>query len=136
MLESPKTSGILDIAFECTGIETCANIAIHSAAPRGKLVLVEMGPPLPSLNIEAAAARKIDLLSLRRYANTFPTAIDLVQRGKIDLKSLVTHHFTLERAEEALDIASKKPEGPDQGSNKLYLGNCSIRFHGVLLLQY
>lgn len=111
MLESLKTNRRFDIAFECTGVETCANIAIHSAAPGGKVVLVGMGSPLQNLNIGAAAVREVDLLSLWRYANTFPTAIDLVQRGRIDIKSLVTHQFSLDRAEEALDVALKKPEG-------------------------
>ncbi|KAI7970170.1 hypothetical protein EIK77_008397 [Talaromyces pinophilus] len=111
MLDSLKTNRRFDIAFECTGVETCVNIAIHSAAPGGKVVLVGMGSPLQNLNIGAAAVREIDLLSLWRYANAFPTAIELVQRGRIDFKSLVTHQFTLQRAEEALDVALKKPEG-------------------------
>ncbi|KAF3399139.1 Sorbitol dehydrogenase [Talaromyces pinophilus] len=97
------------LSLKC--VETCVNIAIHSAAPGGKVVLVGMGSPLQNLNIGAAAVREIDLLSLWRYANAFPTAIELVQRGRIDFKSLVTHQFTLQRAEEALDVALKKPEG-------------------------
>lgn len=100
-----------EVAFECTGVETCANIAIHSAAPGGKVVLVGMGSPLQTLNIGAAAVREVDLLSLWRYANTFPTAIDLVERGKIDLKPLVTHQFDLEKAGEALEMALSKPAG-------------------------
>lgn len=111
MLDSLKTNRRFDLAFECTGVETCANFPIHSAAPGGKVVLVGMGYPLQNLNIGAAAVREIDLLNSWRYANTFPTAIELVQRGRIDLKSLVTHQFTLERAEEALDVALKKPDG-------------------------
>jgi L-iditol 2-dehydrogenase len=111
MFDSLKTHRRFDIAFECTGVETCTNIAIHCAAPGGKVVLVGMGSSLQNLNIGAAAVREVDLLSLWRYANTFPTAIDLVQRGRIDLKSLVTHQVGLTRAEEALDIALKKPEG-------------------------
>lgn len=111
MLESLKTNSRFHMAIECTGVETCVNLAIHSAAPGGKVVLVGMGSPLQNLNIGAAAVWEVDLLSLWRYANTFPTAIDLVQRGRIDLKSLVTHQFTVERAEGALDVTLKKPEG-------------------------
>ena len=76
---------------------------------------------MQNLNIGAAAVREVDLLSLWRYANTFPTAIELIQRGKIDFKSLVIHQFTLQIAEEALDVALKKPEGLIKGSNNLRL---------------
>lgn len=89
MLDSLKTNRKFDIAFECTGVETCVNIAIHSAAPGGKVVLVGMGSPLQNLNIGVVAVREVDLLSLWRYANTFPTAIELVQKGKLTLSRML-----------------------------------------------
>jgi L-iditol 2-dehydrogenase len=99
-----------DIVFECTGVETCCNIAIHSAAPGGKVVLVGMGSPTQCLNIGAAAVREVDLLTLWRYANTFETAISLAAKGRLDLKSLVTHKFDLTHVADALETALKRPD--------------------------
>lgn len=102
-------SGAADIVFECTGVESCCNIAINSAAAGGKVVLVGMGNPMQGLHIGAAAAREIDLLAVWRYANTFPTAIQLVESGQVPLKQLVTHTFDLRDAEKALKTVLSKP---------------------------
>ncbi|RMJ23718.1 Dehydrogenase [Aspergillus sp. HF37] len=102
-------SGAADIVFECTGVESCCNIAINCAAPGRKAVLVGMGSPMQSLQIGAAAAREIDLLAVWGYANTFPTAIRLVQSAQVPLKQLVTQIFDLRDAEKALKTVLSKP---------------------------
>jgi L-iditol 2-dehydrogenase len=38
-----------------------------------------------------------------RYADTWPEAIALVESGRVDLDSMVTRRFPLERTAEALD---------------------------------
>jgi L-iditol 2-dehydrogenase len=44
-----------------------------------------------------------------RYANTWPTAIDLVASGRVDLDVLVTGHFGLDEVEQALTAARRDP---------------------------
>jgi L-iditol 2-dehydrogenase len=44
-----------------------------------------------------------------RYANTWPTAIALVARGRVDLDGLVTGHFGLSAVEDALAAAVVDP---------------------------
>ncbi|KAF9887855.1 hypothetical protein FE257_009515 [Aspergillus nanangensis] len=101
--------GAADLVFECTGVESCVNIGINCTGPGGKVVLVGMGSPTQNLQIGAAAVREVDLLAVWRYANTFPTAIDLVQNGQVHLRPLITHTFELSRAETALETALAKP---------------------------
>jgi L-iditol 2-dehydrogenase len=40
--------------------------------------------------------------------NTYPRAIELVKSKQVDVCSLVTHRFPLERAREAFEIAAKR----------------------------
>ncbi|KAJ5612712.1 hypothetical protein N7510_005906 [Penicillium lagena] len=104
-----EKSGAADVVFECTGVESCCNIGINCAAPGAKVVLVGMGSPTQSLAIGAAAAREADLLAVWRYANTFPTAIKLVQSGQVSLKQLATHTFDLRDAEKGFKTVLSKP---------------------------
>lgn len=98
-----------DVALECTGVEVCANLSIHSTAPRGKVVIVGMGRPYQALNVGAAAVREVDIISVWRYANTFETAIDLLASGKLDLRPLVTHVYPLAEARAAFELLRSRP---------------------------
>jgi L-iditol 2-dehydrogenase len=104
-----KGFGLADVVFECTGVEVCVNVGIHCAAPGAKVVLVGMGAPVQAINVGAAAVREVDLVGLWRYANTFATAIDLMASGKLDVKSMVTHTFSLAEAADALELVVAKP---------------------------
>lgn len=99
-----------DVVFECTGVESCVNTSIHAAKSRGKVILVGMGSPMQSLHIGAAAVREVDLLGLWRYSHTFETAIALVESGRVDLKSMVTHKYCLDKAADALRMALARPQ--------------------------
>jgi L-iditol 2-dehydrogenase len=53
--------------------------------------------------------REITLTGTFRYANTYADAIALVASGRIDIRSLVTGHYSLETAEQALQATKKDP---------------------------
>jgi L-iditol 2-dehydrogenase len=52
---------------------------------------------------------EIILTGTFRYANTYPTAIDLAAKGKVDLYAMVTSHYGLPETEEALQASGKVP---------------------------
>jgi L-iditol 2-dehydrogenase len=45
---------------------------------------------------------------VRRMNRTYPRAIELVARGLVDVRSLVTHHFPLEKSAEAFAVAMQR----------------------------
>jgi L-iditol 2-dehydrogenase len=45
---------------------------------------------------------------VRRMKHTYPRAIDLVSEGLVDVRSLVTHRFPLDRAAEAFQAAARR----------------------------
>lgn len=99
-----------DVSFECTGVETCANVCLYSAARGGKVVIVGMGKPLQEISLGAAAVREVDIISVWRYANTFPTAIELLQSGKIKVDSLITHEIDFMNARDAFEMIESRPK--------------------------
>jgi L-iditol 2-dehydrogenase len=99
-----------DVLLECSGHPAALADGIRSLRPAGVAVAVGMGPgeeaaiPLALLqNLE------ITLTGTFRYANTYPTAIELVATGRVDVEAIVTGHFPLEQAERALQ-ASRQDE--------------------------
>jgi L-iditol 2-dehydrogenase len=70
-----------------------------------------MGTPVQTLPISAAALREVDILGVFRYANTYPTGIEVVSKkgdDYPDFAKLVTHTYKgLESAIEAFEMAGK-----------------------------
>jgi D-xylulose reductase len=48
--------------------------------------------------------------SIRYTAGCYPTAVDLIASGKIDVKRLITNRFKFEQAEEAFDLVRQGNE--------------------------
>ena len=72
--------------------------------------LVGMGPnEETSVPLSFIQTREITLTGTFRYANTYPTAIDLAATGKVDLDAMVTSSYGLPQTEEALQASGKDP---------------------------
>ncbi|KAI4645013.1 hypothetical protein J4E93_005812 [Alternaria ventricosa] len=109
--ESGGEIGEVDAVFECTGVPSCVQASIYATRPGGKVLLIGMGTPIQTLPISAAALREVDILGVFRYANTYPTGIEVVSKTGDDYPAfakLVTHTYKgLESAVEAFEMAGK-----------------------------
>ena len=86
--------GGVDVAYECSGAESCVQTAIHAVRAGGSVVLMGMGLPAMTLPVAAAAVREVDILGSFRYAYAYPRAIELLKRGFLpEIELLVTHRF-------------------------------------------
>lgn len=96
----------VDVAFETSGSVATLRDALGAVKPGGVAVLVGL-PPQPEVPvpISSACAKEIDIRGLFRYAHTWPAAIAMVEHGRVDVKSLITHRFALEQAHQALEFA-------------------------------
>lgn len=99
----------VDVAFEVAGENAAVEIAIHAARPGGQVVLVGI-PAGDRTSFSAAAARRkgLTLRLCRRMKHTYPRAIALVEQGRVDVRSLVTHRFHLEQAQQAFETAGRR----------------------------
>lgn len=59
------------------------------------------GPADVALPVSVIQRRELVVTGVFRYANTWPTAIDLVASGQVDLDSMVSGHFALDDVEAA-----------------------------------
>jgi L-iditol 2-dehydrogenase len=98
-----------DVLLECSGVPGATGQAIRKVGRAGRVVLVGMGGdeiPLPLSHVQNF---EIEVTGTFRYANTWPTAIDLAAGGEVDLDRLVTHRFGLDEVEQALTIGRRDP---------------------------
>src|SRR5215204_1129536 len=99
-----------EVLIECSGNERALGDGIRCVRPAGIVVVVGMGPnEETSVPLAFIQTREITLTGTFRYANTYPTAIDLAATGKVDLDAMVTSHYDLAETEEALQASRQDP---------------------------
>ena len=99
-----------DVLIECSGNQRALKDGIHALQPAATAVAVGMGPgEEASIPLSFIQNREIILTGTFRYANTYADAIALVASGHIDLKPVITGHYTLAEAEQALQATKNDP---------------------------
>ncbi|MFI0819472.1 NAD(P)-dependent alcohol dehydrogenase [Streptomyces sp. NPDC021098] len=97
---------VFDVALDCSGIETALVGAVRALRPGGTAVAVgNPVRPLTALPLAWMQRQELTLVTAFRYAGEFPAAVALAAAGRVDLESLVTARFPLERTAEALHTA-------------------------------
>jgi L-iditol 2-dehydrogenase len=93
----------VDAFIDASGAPSAVVDGIHALRPAGTAVLVGLGAESMELPTQLIQNRELILTGVFRYANTWPTAIALIESGRVDLDTMVTARFPLEKAAEALD---------------------------------
>ena len=99
----------VDVAFEAAGTDEAVDLALRVARPGARVVLAGI-PAGDHTTFSASVARRkgITLVLVRRMKDVYPRALRLVAGGGIDLRSLVTHRFPLDRVAEAFAVAAER----------------------------
>ncbi len=104
-----KTDGKgVDIVFESAGQPETFQQTIEIVKPGGKVVLIGIcEDDMIPLNMSIARRKGVTIKLVRRFAHTYPRAVELVERGLIDLDLLVSHRFSLEKIVTAFELVEK-----------------------------
>ena len=99
----------VDIAFEAAGDNAAVESAIRATRPGRQVILIGI-PDDDRTEFPASIARRkgLTLKLVRRMKHTYPRAIQLVQHGVVDVRSLVTHRFPLSEYKAAFETAKKR----------------------------
>jgi L-iditol 2-dehydrogenase len=99
----------VDVAFEAAGEQEAVDAAFAAVIPGGKVILAGI-PENDKTSFSASTARRkgLTIKLVRRIQHTYPRAIDLVSKGLVDVRSLVTHRFPLEQSVEAFRVAQRR----------------------------
>ncbi len=108
-LEAATKGDGVDIAFEAAGENEAVEAAIMAVRPGRQVILIGI-PDDDRTTFTAAVARRkgLTLKLVRRMKHTYPRAIEMVRRGVVDVRSLVTHRFPLSEYKAAFESAQKR----------------------------
>lgn len=100
------TKGGCDIAIETAGTEVTTRQCIHACKKGANIVLVgysrtgEMKLPMSE-----ALDKELSFQTVFRYRNNYPTIIEAVANGLVNVKDMVTNIYPLPKAKQAMDDA-------------------------------
>ena len=92
-----------DVVFETSGANAGLEQAIQLAAPKGTIVLLGV-PSAPSpIAVEKIVRKELQIRGSMIYTDEIPDCIDLLHRGAIDTKPLLSNVIGLDQIQEVLD---------------------------------
>jgi L-iditol 2-dehydrogenase len=99
----------VDVAFDAAGTADAVEDAFAAVSVGGIVILAGI-PDEDKTSFTASVARRkgLTIKLVRRMKHTYPRAIELVSKGLVDVRSIVTHHFPLEQAAEAFRVAQRR----------------------------
>jgi L-iditol 2-dehydrogenase len=103
------TGGGVDVAFEMAGNDEAVQLAMAAVRPGGRVVLGGI-PGDDSTTFRASTARRkgLTIAMVRRMNEVYPRAISLAAAQRVDLATLVTARYPLEKAAEAFSVAAAR----------------------------
>ena len=107
--------GTADLVVEFAGTADAARQAIDTARRGGRVVLggaTGTGTELSGVDLSTIVRGNLDVLgSLANPKGASGRALTFLARGKVDVARLVTHHFPLERFDEAWKTFTERRDG-------------------------
>lgn len=103
----------LAAVFECCGEQEAMDQGIELLKPGGKLVLAGIPPTLErvSFKIDMIRRKELCIQNVRRQNQCAEDALEMIARGDVDVKFMVTHRFPLEKTQEAFDLVAAYGDG-------------------------
>ncbi|RKE79424.1 L-idonate 5-dehydrogenase [Rhizobium sp. AG855] len=99
--------GTFDVLYECSGAAVALAGGIAALRPRGVIVQLGLGGDM-SLPMMAITSKELELRGSFRFHEEFATGVELMRKGLIDVKPLITHTVPLSDAISAFEIASDR----------------------------
>jgi L-idonate 5-dehydrogenase len=102
-----RDKGTFDVLFEASGNEAALRGAFDVLRPGGIVVQLGLGGDM-KLPMNVIVAKELQLRGTFRFDEEFRLAVDLMGKGLIDVKPLLTETLPFDRAIEAFDLASDR----------------------------
>ena len=101
--------GYFDVLYECTGSPVALTSGMSALRPRGVIMQLGLGGDM-EIPMMMLTAKELDLRGSFRFHEEFAVAVDLMCKGLIDVKPLITHSMPLDDALTAFRTAEDRSQ--------------------------
>jgi alcohol dehydrogenase len=99
-----------DVSIEAVGVPATFEQAVRLVRPGGHVANIGVHGEPATLHLEELWSRDVTISTGLVDTNTTPTLLRLVTSQQLDAGRFVTHHFTLDQAEQAYDVFANAAE--------------------------
>lgn len=98
----------VDIVFEAAGDRQAAEAAQKAVKKGGKIVIIGNIPGDVPVDFVKLSGREVDIIGIYRYRNLYPTLIDAISGGVIDIKPICTDLYPFDQIQRGFDDAYER----------------------------
>ncbi|MCK5863421.1 MAG: zinc-binding dehydrogenase, partial [Candidatus Hydrogenedentes bacterium] len=111
IMEQTNGRGV-DVAIDCTNSSDGLGLACAATRLSGNVVLTGIsGKEEDSIPVSITRRRELTLRWCRRFLHNYPTTIAMIDAGRLDAASLITHVFPFEQADKAFALTAAYTDG-------------------------
>lgn len=99
--------GHFDVLFECSGVAAALAGAVAAMRPGGIIMQLGLGGDM-TLPVQAMTAKELQLRGSFRFHAEFFSGVEMMQKGRLDVKPLITHTLPIDDAVPAFEMASDR----------------------------
>lgn len=99
--------GYFDVQFEASGNQSAVRSGLEVLRPRSTVVQLGLGGDV-SIPQNVVVAKEIEMKGTFRFHEEFGLAVDFINKGRVDLKPLLTGTFPLNEAVTAFETAADR----------------------------
>ena len=92
-----------DLVMEAVGIGETVAMSIDSVRKGGRVVLIGNIAPTVGFGLQSVVTREIDVLGSCASSNDYPACLDMMQRGAVRVRPVLSASVPLERGQEMFD---------------------------------
>jgi 2-desacetyl-2-hydroxyethyl bacteriochlorophyllide A dehydrogenase len=96
----------VDVAAETAGFASTYRACLEVARKRGTVAAFGFNEPEVTFPLRRLIFREVSIIGCTAFTYEIETALALMAGGRLDVRTLVTHTFPLERAQEAFQTAA------------------------------
>ena len=101
--------GYFDVLLEASGAQPALVAALAVMRPRGIVVQLGMGGDM-TLPMMQITGKELELRGSFRFHEEFPLAVEMMSKGLIDVKPLITHTIDFDDAIKAFEMAGDRSQ--------------------------